>query len=251
MKNKNMFSIRIGEKTIKIISNYSYVKEYCEKYLTDQAEDMLIEISQNDILQEQQRSEAEDIKEGNPIRNFTDEYLEVLAVYRKIAEKMIEYDTLLFHGSVISVDGVGYLFTAKSGTGKSTHTRLWHEVFGDRVVMVNDDKPLLRITEEGVTVFGTPWDGKHRLSNNIAVPLKAICVLNRDKTNHICPVSRKEVYPLLLQQTYRSVEPLKMAKTLQLLDGVIRTTNLYALGCNMEREAAVVAYTGINKEDDL
>lgn len=116
---------------------------------------------------------------------YTDAYLETLAVYRKIAEWMPMYNTLLFHGSVIAVDGKAYLFTAKSGTGKSTHTRLWREYFGERAVMINDDKPLLRITQEGVFAYGTPWDGKHRLSTNISAPLAGICILRRGNDNSI------------------------------------------------------------------
>ena len=100
---------------------------------------------------------------------------------------MISYDTILFHGSVIAVDGIGYLFTAKSGTGKSTHTRLWREYFGDRAAMVNDDKPLLKITDSSVIAYGTPYNGKHRLGTNISVPLKAICILTRAADNHIEP----------------------------------------------------------------
>ena len=79
------------------------------------------------------------------------------------------------------MDGQAVLFTAKSGTGKSTHTKLWRDLFGERAVMVNDDKPLLRILKDGVLVCGTPWDGKHRLSTNCALPLKAICILERGK----------------------------------------------------------------------
>ncbi len=145
-------------------------------------------------------------KRAFPSGSFSDAYLETLAVYRKIADHLLSYDTLLFHGSVIAVDGEGYLFTAKSGgTGKSTHTRLWREYFGERAVMVNDDKPLLRITDSGVTAYGTPWDGKHRLSTNIAVPLKGICILTRDTTNHIEPAEPHAVYPLIVQQTNRSL----------------------------------------------
>ena len=84
-----------------------------------------------------------------------DDYLETLAVCRKIAERMPEYDTFLFHGSCIAVDGVGYLFTAKSGTGKSTHTRLWRELLDNRATMVNDDKPLIRIADDGLVIYGT------------------------------------------------------------------------------------------------
>ena len=106
-----------------------------------------------------------------------DDYLETLAVCRKIAERMPEHNTFLFYGSCIAVDGAGYVFTAKSGTGKSTHTRLWRELLDNRATMVNDDKPLIRIADDDAIIYGTPWDGKHPLSHNIAVPLKAICIL--------------------------------------------------------------------------
>ncbi|SHK66066.1 hypothetical protein [Hespellia stercorisuis] len=242
--------IKLAAHTIKVNAIYETTMEFCKEYLLPNDIcgcdfDLEITVEQKDIELERQKSESEDIKECIPIRHFSDEYLETLAVYRQIAEQMVDYDTLLFHGSAIAVDGQGYLFTAKSGTGKSTHTRLWREYFGERAVMVNDDKPLLKITEDGVTIYGTPWDGKHRLSNNISVLLKAICILNRDETNHIEQVSGRKGYPLLLQQTYRSAEPLKLMRTLELLDRMIENTSIYSLGCNMRPEAAKVAYEGM------
>lgn len=191
------------------------------------------------------QSAREDIKEGIPIRHFSDAYLETLAVYRKIADHLLSRDTLLFHGSVIAVDGEGYLFTAKSGTGKSTHTRLWREYFGERAVMVNDDKPLLHITDSGVTAYGTPWDGKHRLSTNTAVPLKGICVLTRDTTNHIEQAEPHDTYPMIVQQTNRSLTADGMKQTLSLIDRMLNVVPVYRLGCNMDIEAARVAYEGM------
>ena len=166
-------------------------------------------------------------------------------MYRKIADCLLSCDTMLFHGSVIAVDGEGYLFTAKSGTGKSTHTRLWREYFGERAVMVNDDKPLLRITDSGVTAYGTPWDGKHRLSTNTAVPLKGICILTRDITNHIEQAEPHTVYPLIVQQTNRSLSADGMKQTLSLIDRMLHVVPVYRLGCNMDIEAARVAYEGM------
>ncbi|MDD3340375.1 MAG: hypothetical protein PHS82_16165 [Lachnospiraceae bacterium] len=246
-----MFYIKLAEHLFRINNLYSEVQTLCKDYevelQSEEQQNIMIEILQTDIAYERKKSEAKHVKEGMPIPPYIDGYLETLAVYRKIAEQMIDYDTLLFHGSVIAVDGVGYLFTAKSGTGKSTHTKLWRQHFADRAVMVNDDKPLLHIAEDGIKVYGTPWDGKHRLSNNITVPLKAVCILNRDKTNHIEKVSGKDVYPLLLQQTYRSKDPVRMIHTLKLLDRLIQNTSIYSLGCNMEPEAAIVSYEGMQE----
>ena len=206
-----------------------------------------IATTQSDIDFEREKSAREDTKEGIPIRHFSDAYLETLAVYRKIADRLLSCDTLLFHGSVIAVDGEGYLFTAKSGTGKSTHTRLWREYFGERAVMVNDDKPLLHITDSGVTAYGTPWDGKHRLSTNIAVPLKGICILTRDTTNHIEPAEPHAAYPMIVQQTNRSLSADGMKQTLSLIDHMLNVMPVYRLGCNMNIEAARVVYEGMNR----
>ena len=167
---------KIADKVVEVNSIYDEVHEYCSDYQTDEPADYSVTTTQADIDFERQKSAREHEIECIPIRHFSDSYLEELAVYRKIAEKMPEYDTFLFHGSVVAVDGVGYLFTAKSGTGKSTHTRLWRELLGSRAVMVNDDKPLICVSNDEITVFGTPYNGKHRLGSNIAVPLKAICI---------------------------------------------------------------------------
>ncbi len=235
--------IRVADKCIEVDNLYPYVEEYCKDYVTSRETetDFSFRIIQKDIEFERDRSEQEDIAEGREIRNFSDEYLETLAVYRKIAEQMPFYDTMLFHGSAVTVDGKGYLFTAKSGTGKSTHTGLWREMLGERAVMVNDDKPLIRILEDDTAmIYGTPWDGKHRLSNNISVPLMAICILERASENCIREITKAEAYTMLLQQVYRPVEPESMQKTLLLLDRM--DVKFYKLFCNMDISAAELSY---------
>ncbi len=265
------FTIRLAGQYFTLCPVCDYIREYCKDYIVADVTEhsrladgdteytspgvgdittesvTRITITQSDIDFEREKSAREDIKEDIPIRRFSDAYLETLAVYRKIADHLLYCDTLLFHGSVIAVDGEGYLFTAKSGTGKSTHTRLWREYFGERAVMVNDDKPLLHITDSGVTAYGTPWDGKHRLSTNTAVPLKGICILTRDTTNHIESVEPHAVYPLIVQQTNRSLSSDGVKHTLSLIDHMLNVVPVYRLGCNMDIEAAVVAYEGMNR----
>ena len=113
---------------------------------------------------------------------------------------------------------------------------------GDRAVMVNDDKPLIRISDSGAVIYGTPWDGKHRLSSNIAAPLRAICLLERGEENQIEPITARKAYPMLLQQVYRPADPAALAKTLALLDRLAVSVKLYRLGCNREPEAARLSY---------
>ena len=139
------------------------------------------------------------------------------------------------------MDGAGYLFTAKSGAGKSTHARLWRELLGNRAVMVNDDKPLLHVNDDGTAIaYGTPWDGKHCLSSNTAVPLKAICILERASENTIREITKQEALPMLIQQAYRPADSAALAKTLALIDRL--NVGFYRLSCNMEIGAAELSY---------
>ena len=236
---------KIAGHRIEIVSLYEEVHRLCNEYRYDGEAEVTIEIMESDIFTEREKSIVEDKKEGLLIREYPDSYLETLAVYRKLTEYLLDYDILLFHGSVVAVDEQGYLFTAKSGTGKSTHTNLWMQMFQGRAMMVNDDKPLLEVGEQGVIVYGTPWDGKHHRSTNTSVPLKAICILNRGQENKIEKVDKKKVYPLLLQQTYRSRNIEKLKKTLCLFEQLLERVDVYVLFCTISEEAVSVAYDGM------
>lgn len=236
---------KIADTVVEIRSIHSMVQDMCADYRWETAPELVVEICQGDIDSEREKSAREDAFEGIPTRNFSDGYLETLAVYRKLVAALLEKNILLFHGSALAVDGEAYIFTAKSGTGKSTHARLWREKFGKRLTMVNDDKPLIRVENGRAIVYGTPWDGKHRLSTNISLPVKAICILERSEENRIAPVSVMEAMPMLFQQTYRPEEEEPMQKTMALIAEMSMAVKLYRLGCNMEPEAAVVSYEGM------
>ncbi|MGN1457453.1 MAG: hypothetical protein ACI4XP_05815 [Acutalibacteraceae bacterium] len=244
------FNIAIAGQVIGVTALYDKTRTFCRDYLTDDEPNLNVAVTSADIAFEREKSDCEDIVEGNVPTAYSDEYLETLAVYRKIAVGLLDNDILLFHGSVIAVDGKAYLFTAKSGTGKSTHTWLWKKLFGDRAIIVNDDKPLLRIDEHGVIAYGTPWDGKHHRSTNIAFPLKAICILTRSEENHIQRIDKKNALPMLCQQSYRPSDPIALRKTLALIDRLGNSVRLYRLWCNMEPEAAQVAYDGITQSEE-
>ena len=233
---------RIAERNIGVEALHEQVYARCARYEIEGEPDFVVRIAAEDIERERARSAREDRLEGRPVRAWNDGYLEELAVYRRIAERMPAYDTFLFHGSAVAVDGKGYLFTAKSGTGKSTHARLWRAMLGDRLVYVNDDKPLVRITPEAALVYGTPYDGKHHLSSNIAVPLTAVCLLNRGAENRIRQIRPVEAFPRLMQQVYRPEGREAFGRTVGLLQALTERVRLFELFCNMDREAARVAF---------
>lgn len=239
-------TVQIAGQTIEVNTMHRFASDFCKDYVTQDRPEISIEMTSEDIAFEREKSAREDALEGIAPRHFSDGYLETVAIQRKVAEKMFEYDTLLFHGSVVSVDGEAFLFTATSGTGKSTHTGLWREVFGERAVMVNDDKPFLRITGEGVLAYGTPWNGKHRIGSNICVPLKAICLLERGEENRIQRISGKEALFMLLQQSNRPMRRELMPKYMELLDELSKKVAFYRMQCTMDPEAAVVAYEAMS-----
>lgn len=245
----NSFQIKIANRVVKICPMFHYIKSYCKDYIVDDnlQYDFKVTTTQEDINFEREKAKKQSLVENTKMLDYSDSYLETLSVYRKIAVEMLKYNTFLFHGSVIAVDGQGYLFTAVSGTGKSTHTKLWQEHFGNRAVMVNDDKPLISVEQNTVTAHGTPWNGKHRIGCNISVPLKAICLLTRDVYNHIEPISNVDIYSIILQQSYRPKQAELLVKYLDIVDIVLKNCKFYKLGCNMEADAPVVAYNGMNK----
>ena len=229
-------------RTIEISTLHGAVHTMCKAYRAgdDCRPDFSVVTGQKEIDFERERSAQLCMAAGEPVPQYSDVYLELTAVCRAVSERMPEYDTFLFHGSAVAVDGDSYVFTAKSGTGKSTHARLWRELLGERVVMVNDDKPLIRVTETGALACGSPWDGKHHLSNNIAVPIRAVCILERAEENQIREITREEALPMMVQQAYRPFDPVAMALTMSLIDRM--NVKFYRLGCNMDIIAAELSY---------
>ncbi len=233
---------------VRISSIYEEVQLMCADYRIELEPEVEVATTLEEIAEEDKLSDEQRKLEGLPPCKFPNSYLETLTVYRKIAEAFLEHDVLLMHGSVVAVDGEAYMFTALSGTGKSTHVRLWRKLFGERAVMVNDDKPLVEIGGDRAIAYGTPWDGKHHLSNNIAVPLKAIVVLRRGLENEIHPLTTQDAFPTLLQQSFRTEDPMVTMHTMQLLGKLSKQVSLYELHCNMDPEAAMVAYKGMNND---
>ena len=247
MQNKKIvFSLKIAGRVVEVASVFESTGSHCAAYISHDTADCVTVMAPEDIAAERVRANREDALEGKPIRHLTDAQLEITALQRKIAELMFDYDTLVYHGSVVAVDGEAYLFTAKSGTGKSTHTALWRQMLGDRAVMVNDDKPFLHIGESGVTAYGSPWNGKHGLGANINAPLKAICILERGAENSIREIPAGEALFMLLQQSNRPVDKRKMPVYMDLLDRLSRQVRFYRMQCNMDPEAARMSYAAMS-----
>lgn len=244
----NHFTIRLAGLAVSVAAPHPETKDFCADYLCEAAPDFAVEITQADIERERLTAAREAAFEGRPAPDYSDALLETTAVYRQIAERLPAYGAWVFHGSAIAVHGEAYLFTAKSGTGKSTHTRFWRQLLGAQAVMLNDDKPILRVDARGtVWVYGTPWDGKHHLSTNAAAPLCGLAILERGAENEIALIPAAQAWPMLLQQSYRPADPAALRQTMTLLDKLTAAVPLYRLRCNRELDAARLAYETMNR----
>ncbi len=167
------------------------------------------------------------------------EYIVTGALFYK---GLLQCDGIMLHASAVVVDGRAYLFSAPSGTGKSTHTRLWLQKFGKRAFLLNDDKPALRM-EDGVWyAYGTPWSGKDDLSVNERVPVAGICFLKRGKENHIESFGGAKAVFAFLEQTVRPAEAEYRERILDSLTRIFKSVPVWQMECNMDMEAADVAY---------
>ena len=238
--------MKIAGRVAAVTSLFESTRDYCRAYLTEEEADFSAVITRADLDFEQEALRQEAIEEGMKVRKFTDPFLDRAAIQRKFAEYLFHDGVLLFHGSTVAVDGRAYLFTAACGTGKSTHTRLWLQVFGDRAVMVNDDKPFLRITDHGVLACGAPWSGKHGLDSNITVPLAGICILERGPENRIRPVGPAEAMPRLLHEACAPLDSGKADAFRALVEDLTQKTPLWSMECTKDPQAAQVAFTAMS-----
>ena len=242
------FTMKIAGHTARVQSLFESTPQYFRPYLTEETPQFFFTVTQEDIAFEKNFLYEEALAEGFRVRNFPDPFLERAAIQRKFAEALFDRDILLLHGSTVAVDGIAYLFTAKSGTGKSTHTRLWREAFGSRAVMVNDDKPFLHLTPEGVLASGSPWSGKHGLDSNVTLPLGGICVLVRGQENAIRPMDAAEALPMLLKQGCPPLDPAKEARFRALAEKLASQVPLWHMACTKDPSAAFAAYNAMQKK---
>lgn len=238
-------TVRLADLTIGIDCLYEQTEHLLSDYRHSPADaDFSVAVTPTDLENERQKCLLQYSREKKPCPNFTPAELESTALYRKIALVLPLYDAFVFHGSAVAVGNRAFIFTAKSGTGKTTHTNLWLKNIPDSFV-VNGDKPILRLKNGIPTVYGTPWMGKENLGQNLSVPLNAICVLSRGEINTIEKTTFSAEMMTLIGQTYRPPQPDRLVATLKTLEKIGNQVSLYRLSCNMENEAAWVSYRGM------
>ena len=173
--------------------------------------------------------------------------LENTYILRQISKILLENkNTVLFHSSAVKYKEKAYLFTAPSGTGKSTHTRNLKTLLKDKISYINDDKPFISLGDDGnFYVYGSPWCGKHRLGANEKVPLKAIVLLSRAKDTSVEKISGKDALKTLVEQSSYQAKIGSVDKLFSIFSSLIFSVDFYKLTCNKEVSSASVTLNEI------
>jgi len=151
----------------------------------------------------------------------------------------------VFHSAAVCYKGEGILFSAPSGTGKSTHASLWKDVFGDDVVLFNDDTPVLKIENDEVFAYGTPWSGKTSINRDIKVPLKAIVCLDRAENNSAKRLYGLDAFYRVFNEFRKPPEGGLLENCLTLIDGVLEKVPVFELLCNKDKDAVTTIYNAV------
>jgi len=224
-------------------ANYESTRTYCEAYLTDKEPLFSVSVSREDLEKNRVLAENAELPEGRERIEYNEEAMEQIALYRNVLKELLAYDCILFHSSVVAYDGFAYAFTAPPGTGKTTHTSLWlKNIPGCHIL--NGDKPLFLFSDTGILVCGTPWRGKEGCGLNETLPLRAIAIIERAPENSIQRISFADAFNSLLTQTFHPEGNTNLLRSTALISK-LGSVELYRLRCNMDDEAARVAFEGL------
>ncbi len=235
-----MFYIQIAELLIKIDNRYDEVEERCRGYVVHAEREPDMTIRASDELIERLYEWFEKHENGLHTRGEAEFY----SVHRYIYPLLPHFEAVWMHACVVEVDGEGYAFTAPSGYGKTTHARLWLEMFGERACIINGDNPVIRLRDGVFYVYGTPYGGKEGYQMNKGVPLKGICYLSHSEQNHIKRMEPMMAYGQLIRENEKAymMTDENQEKMLKVLKVLVEKVPVYSLYCNQQKESAEIAY---------
>lgn len=226
--------IKIADTVFDVQNIYPYAEKAAAGYITENEPDSIIAIEKETIEAKRASSPG-----------FSPAYTEWLEIYRAICIYFEERDGIMMHGAVIGYEGNAYMFTAPSGTGKTTHIMQWKACFGDKVSIINGDKPIIRFINGQYIVYGTPWCGKERYNVNTKMPLKGIAILSRANENTISRVEPASVLPALLRQVYIHKSVRCASNAMDFIDKMFTSVPIYSLKCNISTDAANTAHNAM------
>lgn len=231
-----MFKARIADFNILFEEYYNLLYLNIGDFEADFNEpDIIVVTTLEDIEAEEKISE-------HPYRPYQYEHT---AAFRHLAEKLPQNGACVLHSCFINAQGRGIAFTARSGTGKTTHMRLWQEMLGSEMEIVNGDKPIVRFIDGIPYGYGSPWRGKENYGGAGRAPLTDICIIERAEKNETIPTTKEEAVMILLGQVYMPESPEGVAATMEIINKIVEKCRFWKIRCNMNLDAATTAYNAI------
>ncbi len=240
-KSTDILRIKVAGIPFGIDARFARLPHRCRDYQTDESPLFILAASDGDLEEERSR-----LPKNRKPEAITDGELEVYAIHRKLARRFADLDIFLFHAVAASVDGSGILFVGPSGVGKTTHSRLWKQMLGERMEILNDDKPMIAMSDKEIRIYGSPWCGKERIEKNSSAVLSAVLCVARGETNRLERLSRETAWEALYHQIYSDNSPEMVKKKLDFIQRITGDVPVFRIECNREPEAAEAAYEIMN-----
>lgn len=209
-----------------------------EKYLTD------TDFEVADITVCAKREAIDEYVARNRMKEDVATYLIEAGIFYR---QLLNFDGVFLHASAVVYNDKAYLFSAPCGTGKSTHTSLWLELLGDKAYILNDDKPAVRVLENGIFAYGTPFSGKHDISVPKTVKLGGICFLSRGEEDKVSLMDKREAVIKMYHASLRKIDEAQLDKELEILHKIVMNVPIYKMECTPTLNAAKTAVEVMTK----
>lgn len=232
---------KIADVIVKLDAKFDTTTKRATKYIDaeNKKEDFKISVTDESIKYTAEENDS-----------LTMDLAEYMLVGADFYKELLNYKGCLLHASAVVIDEEAYLFSADCGIGKSTHTSLWLKYLKEKEpYILNDDKPAIRIMEDGIYAYGTPFSGKYDINENTRAKLKGICFIEQSTTNTIKRMEPKEAITLFFEQTLRRLSKEQMLKLLDIMDVILKNVPCYKLCCDMSEEAVKLSYNTMRGED--
>ena len=224
-----MFNIKIADIVMEIDNKQSYIYEYCKDWACDGAPEFRVGVSADEINKYIEGCGYE----TNP------RTVERVLLSRKIASKLSPYHAFLLHGAVVEFEGEGIIFSAKRGVGKTTHVNLWRDAFGEKVKVVNGDKPVIKREGNYFSAYSTPWRGKENLGDNSSVKVTKLCFIKRADTPSVEKISAKQAWTRLCRQTVYPEDTQMYDVFAKDMADFLKSVDIYIISVNQGIESAI------------
>lgn len=239
---------RITNQNIQITSIYGDIHERCMAFRVDAKPDYKIATTGADIDAQWKKLMNQDMAEQPPIRSFSEAYMETRAIFDNIAELMLRFNTLVLHGSAVATKGQGFLFLSKRNMLKAFFAHLWANSDIDGVsVLLNNDTSMIYLSETETTVYSVPWYSGRAVVGNQSAPLKAICLLESAKKNHINQLDFHTSHSVLLHHSFSPTGEYARFQRLELINRLLKSVEMYRFECNMDNEAVQIGFNMMNR----